>query len=225
MSGSAHTSSFANPVSAKRMPRMDFDRATECVASAEREAARIIADARAVAEGMGHRARDRAAALDQRALALDDAAFRQSLDHENATRRAAAMADVLDEAARMRAAFADATPWLTDLVQTCLRKIIGTMDKAEVIAAVVGEAVGEMNARHALVMRVAPADVADMQGIIAGHPQRFVAISAVVPDAALTTGTILLEGQGGFVAIGIAAQLAVLAGHLANLMPDIGRRE
>jgi flagellar biosynthesis/type III secretory pathway protein FliH len=210
------------PVMARRVARQEFDRATNFIVTAAREASRIINDARAAADVMQKTSHDRAAALDARALALDDAAFRDSLDHENAKRRAKAFADVLDQAAQMRVAFDAVTPWLTDLVQTCLHKMIGTMDQGDVIAGIVTAALGDLKTRNGLALRVSAADVDAVQGVLAKFPARFAAISAVFPDATLAVGTIMLEGQGGFVDIGIAAQLGVLASHIATLIPAAG---
>ena len=219
MTGANFTGAFGKPVAARRVSKNEFEQATGCVVTAEREASRIIEDAKAIAEGLRQSHSDREAELEKRAHELNEAAFRECLDHENAVRRAAAAAEVLDEAARMRAEFDAVTPWLNELIQVCLRKIIGSMDKADVVAGAITEAVAELKARNGLSLRVAQKDIDEVREIAASHPNRFSAISSVYPDADLTEGTILLEGKGGFVDIGIEAQLRLLSAHISAHIP------
>jgi flagellar biosynthesis/type III secretory pathway protein FliH len=205
------------PCSARRVPKHELDRATTCLANAEYEAAQVVARTTAQAEVVEAGIADCMATFEDRLRAAEETEFRAFLDTGMIARRAVEAVDVLDQAARIGAEFDAVVPWLTDLVATCLRKIIGQLDPGDVLAATLGEAVSEMKAKSALGMRVASADHAAIKALVAAHPERFAAVESISPDADLPKGTIYLEGKGGYANIGTETQIAALRPHLERL--------
>lgn len=215
---------------ARRVPKDEFDRATSLLANAEAEAARLIAEAHAGCAEASARAEEaetelaaRIAAFDAQCRQTGEAEFAAELDRATLAQRAADAVEILDHAARFRSEVEAVTPWLAELVETSLRKIIGSLDAAELLAATIAEAVAELKAKTGLTLRVAAADQASIAAMVAAHPDRFAAVVQVSPDAGLAPGTIHLEGRGGFADIGIDAQIAALLAKIEGLTTDAAR--
>jgi hypothetical protein len=202
---------------ARHVSKDEFDRATTLLSNAEAEAARIIAAAQASAENADADLTGRIAEYEDRLRDTEEAEFRAQLDLATIAQRAAEAVDVLDEAARFRGEVDAVTPWLGKLVEGCLRKIIGKLDAADVLAATLTEAVSELKAKGALSLRVSVADHAEITAMMAAHPDRFSAVTTVTPDADLPSGAIHLDGCGGFSEIGVEAQITALQKKLESL--------
>ncbi|MEM6339681.1 MAG: hypothetical protein AAF729_00920 [Pseudomonadota bacterium] len=204
----------SSPLVAQRVPKVDFDQAVSCLAQAEEHAARIRAEAAADIAQQKAELAEKEADLQARIANAEATAYQQALDHETIAAKAKESVAVLDEAARLRAASNDLAPWLTDLVDTALRKMIGQIHEADLLAALVKEAIAERAQKEELNLRIAVADHDRLKAIVLENEDRFTAISAIVPDASLPADTLYLEGKGGFVSIGIEAQLTALRDHL-----------
>ncbi|MEJ6402713.1 FliH/SctL family protein [Yoonia sp. 2307UL14-13] len=213
------------PYVARRIPVDEFERATGCVASAERKAAKLLADARQEADACRAARQAEEDALRDLQQKAKDAAYLEAVGRETLNQQAKVAVDVLDEAARIRSEFRRLTPWLTDLVTQSLRKIIGQMDNADLVAATVAAAVAERASNEKLVIRVAAADHVMLKELINTNPARFEAVSEIVPDASLEQGALFLEGKGGLVSIGIDAQLTALKEHIVAHLSDGGIEE
>ncbi len=211
--------------SARRIPKPELDRATACLANAEYEAARIIASAEAEAQAAQQEVDECSVALEARIAAAEESDYRAFVDQEKIKQRAIGAIELLDVAASIRAEFDEITPWLTDLVETCLRRIIGQLDPAEALAATLAQAVAELKTKSGLALRVAAVDHDAVKALIAQHPDRFAAVATVLPDAGLTPGIVYLEGKGGYASIGIEAQISALRPHLASLVKEAARVE
>ncbi|WP_299554626.1 hypothetical protein [uncultured Tateyamaria sp.] len=208
----ANTTCHATPVTPD-----EFDQAISCVTRAKAVAAHIIADARAALEVQETDLAARVAEFEERRYKVEETEFRAAVDQETIAAHAAEAVAVMGHAARFQDEVVAVTPWLVDLVETCLRRIVGQLDPAEVLAATVAVAVAELKSRNALSLRFAATDHTTVADLVAAHPAHFAAVAEVVPDAGLSEGTVHLEGRGGFVEIGIAAQIEAIRSELERL--------
>ncbi|WP_299507312.1 hypothetical protein [uncultured Roseobacter sp.] len=195
----------------------EFEHAINCVTRAEAVAARIVEDASAALDTRETDLAARITEFERRFCEAEETEFRAAIDREKIAARAAEAVELLGYAAYFQGEVEAIKPWLVDLVETCLHKVIGQLDPAEVLAATVAEAVAELKAKNMLSLRVAAADHIAVADLVAAHPSHFAAVEEVVPDAELLAGTVYLEGKGGFVDIGIGAQINAIRIELERL--------
>lgn len=202
------------PLRAVRLPRAELEARLETARNQASEAHSIIAQAKAEAEKLRARTKQEQQAHEARIKEIADAELKRFIDTDTLKRNAEAAAEGLAAAQLVQERLEALTPWLTDLVVTCLQRVTGAMDTREVTARIVQTAVSDLATRERLTLRAAPDDIAQLEAIRAEMPTRFAGVAAIEPDAALKPGEMTLRGEGGIVTIGLAAQIAALRAHL-----------
>ena len=202
------------PLAATRLPRRDLEAALRARHDARGEAERILAEAREAAEAIRAAAQAEAEARTRTLRRVADEELRRFVDAEALSRNAEALADVLRAAAEIRRGFEALTPWVVALVEASLRRILGALAPEDAAGRIVAAAVADLRLREGLALRVAPEDLTTLRAARAAHPERFEAVVAVVADAELPPGALVLDGAGGLVDVSLEAQLGRLRAHL-----------
>lgn len=209
------------PVKAKRLSKDAFHAAFGTEGTVRSEAEKYIAQAKAEAENLREIVAAEENRLGARLQTISDAELKQFIDVEAIERSAEAFAAILTEAARIRTDFEALEPWLSGLVETALRKIIGTFDDADLVSRIVREGMAEMDPRDTITIRVHPGSLPATTEAMARFTDRFAAVGDVGADAGLAPGQIFLEGRGGFVDVSIETQLsALISGLQAEVSGD-----
>ncbi len=195
------------PCSAQFVPRDMFDQAVSCVSRAEAEAAHATDTAMLQIAERQAELDARIAGFEAKLAAAEETAFRDLVDQQAVTARAAQAEEILDHAARFQAELTDTAPLLADLVATCMHRVIGQLAPDDVLAAVIKVAVDELRTRSALTLLVAPQDHASVTATIAAAPEKFAAVADVTVDADVPAGTMYLDGTGGLTDIGLSTQI------------------
>lgn len=188
---------------------------------ASRTAQGIIAEAEAEAERIRAHARRDAAARRDEIATVSDAQLAKFVDRTRLESAAETMLQVTAESGRLTDRFDALGPWVADLVETALGRILGDLPPEDLRRGVVAHALSEARADWELTMRVAPGDLpalrtalSDSEGRIA---PRFSAIGDLIADRRLTAGTCLLVSGHGAVDISIETQVSVLVGQIRQI--------
>lgn len=196
---------------AQRVPKSSFSKATDCLTAAQAEVKEILATANATAKRINE---ELMALLDEHEESIreeEEASHKRLQEHQHQQRQTQEVNAVIDAAAKVQAGFDTLTPWLGEFVETCLRKIIGQYEKPEILEATIVEATLQMKSKSKLTLTVSTSDYTEAKTLFNANPERLCGIRLVQADADLSPGEIRLEADGGFVNIGLDAQLAALA--------------
>ncbi len=199
---------------ATRMPSAAVDEHLSNARNRASEAENIIAKAKAEAERLRAQSQREAEAHKARLQKVADEELKRFIDTDALKRNADAAAQAIAEATAVQHRFEALTPWLVDLVSTCLHRITGALDSADLTARVVQHAVADLSSRERLVLPAAPGDVAQLEQVRTENPTRFAGVVAIHPDTALAAGEMTLNGDGGIVTIGMSAQVEAVIAQL-----------
>jgi vacuolar-type H+-ATPase subunit E/Vma4 len=203
-----------------RMSYPEFQASRDITATARRSADRILQQARGIAEKVTADLDRREAQVNARIHEMTDDELRRFIDEQSLTASAKAMANMLYEASRIRAEFETMTPWLATLVETCVVKIIGQIDEDALIARMVAQGVSEMQADHALKLRVPGADHPRLLALAQDWPDAFMAVSVIMPDATVAEGEMVLEGAAGLIKLGLGGAMTATLANLETALRD-----
>ncbi|MEP3847581.1 MAG: hypothetical protein ABJM43_19725 [Paracoccaceae bacterium] len=206
---------------ATRMTFADFQASTDVTKTARRSADRIISEARAIAEQVNAELDRREAEMNARIQGMTDDELRQFIDTQALTSSAKAMANMMFEANLIRAEFETLYPWLVPLVESCLSKVIGQLDDDTLVARMVAQGVSEMQAEHALTLRVHSTDHARLLGIAEKWPDAFTAVKVIVPDASIPSGEMVLEGEAGLIQLGFDGVMSAVVANLESALQEM----
>ena len=193
-------------LSATRLSRRDLEAALRTRDDTRAEAGRILDEAHREAEAIRRAAE---AEAERHLLEARRWADRDALTHD-----AERLVDVLAAGAEIRRGFEALAPWLVDLVDASLRRILGELAPADLTGRIVAAAVADLRLREGLTLRAAPEDVAEVMAARAAHPGRFEAVASVAADPDLPRGALVLDGAGGLVDVSVSAQIRRLRAHL-----------
>lgn len=201
-------------ISATRLPRRELEAALSARDDTRAEVERLVAEARREAEEIRRAAAAEAEAQIAEARRTADEERRRVADEGALAREAEELADALGAGVRIRREFEALTPWLVDLVDGSLRRILGELAPADLTGRVVAAAVADLRMRGALTLRAAPEDVPLVLAAREAHPERFDAVTSISGDPDLPRGALVLDGAGGLVDVCVSAQIARLRTHL-----------
>ncbi len=205
---------------ARRVPAADFSSAQSLLAKAARDSEEIIAQAQARAEEITSAASDEKSRLEQSIAELYEQENRIA---EEARLRAAEgenIVHLLAEAAEIRDEFETLTPWLRELVDTCVKRIVGELDDDERTTRLLAVGIAEMRTAHQLVLRVCSDDYARVSGLRQRFPETFSAVGTILPDPDVPADTLFLEGAAGFVELGFEGTRQALIDHLEAALEE-----
>lgn len=195
---------------AQRVPKSSFAKATDCLTAAQAEAKEILATANATAKSVNEELMTVLDEHEKNMAEQEEASHKLLQKHQDQQRQTQEVNAVIDAAAKVQAGFDTLTPWLGEFVETCLRKIIGQCEKPEILEATVAEATLQMKSKSELILIVSASDYKEVKTLFDANPERLRGVKLVQADADLSPGEMRLEADGGFVNIGLDAQLAAL---------------
>lgn len=201
-------------LTATRMPSAAVDEYLSNARSRASEAENIIANAKAEAERLRAQSMREAEAHKARLQKVADEELKRFIDTDALKRNADAAAQAISEATAVQHRLEALTPWLAQLVETCLHRITGALDSTDLTARIVQNAVADLSSRERLVLRAAPSDIARLEQVRAEDPTRFAGVVAIQPDTTLSAGEMTLNCDGGIVKIGMSAQVEALITQL-----------
>lgn len=195
---------------ARKVSFGDFETAQGFVETAQTKADGIMAQAREAAEAMLDNAE-----AERDAVLEEIAALREEQRNMQETATAQVMAareitGIMREASDMRTQFDTLTPWLSSLVETCIRKMVGSLDHDTLLTKIIAQGIAELKADHTLTMRVSGTDHASVQAMAEQNPGIFSSVTAIFPDSSVTPGEIIVEGAGGLITLGFDSTRAAL---------------
>lgn len=203
--------------SARLVQRDELDAATGCLSRAKATAAKMIEDAQ---KDIQHQYATLAEATERHQgnlQAIETKAIEEAKNRASVAARASEACLVLEHATRFQSELDLAAPMLVQLVQTCLLRIIGKLDPGEVLAATVAEAIIEFQSKAALSLRISPDDQEEVRAVLAAHPETCSAVTAVITDLTLPTGSFQIEGSGGFADLTIRSQISALCSEIMQI--------
>ena len=187
----------------------------------ERELAQnIVEDARSVAAEKRKQAEQDA--LRQRAL-MQSAAKREISKEMEQTRRKAttiAVHEVLTSAAKVHAKFDALSPWIENLVETSLRKILGTIPDQVILQSIVTQAVSQNRRELKYVLR-AGKDIYN-PALQLVHDLESTALRGLILDVEvdrdIEANSIILTSSDGALDISLETQLSAVRAELASVL-------
>lgn len=195
---------------AQRVSKSSFSRATDCLTAAQAEAKEILAIANATAKSINEELMTLLDDHEKSIAEQEEATLKLLQVNQDKHRQIQEVSAVIDAAAKVQAGFDTLTPWLGEFVETCLRKIIGHSEKTEIMKAMIAEATLQMKLKSELTLIVSSSDYKEAKTLFDAEPERLRGIKLVQAAADQSPGEIRLEAEGGFVDIGLDAQLAAL---------------
>ncbi len=194
--------------------KSDFDFMLRDEKAIVSEAKILIEQAKQLAEKLKDDTERERLLLEQRTRALAGEELQRFIDKESLERSVASFIAMSQQIAQVRHDFKSMTPWLTLLVETALRKIIGSLDSKFCLALCVRKAMGDLDLKNSISLRVHPDSYDEAEAAMAAHPQFFSAVSRAVADPHLDHERIVLEDSGGYLDISVETQIAALMSHL-----------
>ncbi|WP_106743483.1 FliH/SctL family protein [Yoonia maritima] len=183
--------------------------ADEILDRARAQAAQITSAAEAASE-------QQRAALGQ----LSDAQLAHFIDRTRIEGTAHAMLQIMSEATRLTERFDVIGPWVGDMVDTALRRILGTYEAQDLHRQIVAQALAEGRADWHVTIRVAPQDAAALRAALhdkAGQIRSdFAGLREIVADPKLQKGSCLLVSDHGAVDISLETQVSALVQQIRH---------
>jgi len=206
-----------NSISVSRVSQAEFDQGLGMIAAARAEIEDLQTAATAAADARANKQRQSRDEFDHHVRQKTDAISTPRHEAETVIRDAAKADALLADCADTQSAYDDMIAWLTECIEICLHRIIGQIDKADLVLRIVTEAVADFKTNAGLELHVAPSDRDSVNTLIQNHPDRFAAVTQVVPNADLAEGGLVLHGVSGSADISVQAQLAALSEHIKQI--------
>ncbi|TLP55328.1 hypothetical protein FEE96_22915 [Parasedimentitalea maritima] len=124
--------------------------------------------------------------------------------------KADAFAELLSVSADIRSEFEAMTPWLIDLVGTCLRRLIGELDDAELISRMVHEALKVTSTTYEQALTVHPDQESRILTVMSTFPERFGGVTSIETCPDMKPNTIRIGCETSVVDVALEAQLETL---------------
>lgn len=189
-----------------RMAERVKTQAQEIIETAQKEAALIIQDAK--------NKRDQ----EHRTLtSLSNDVLKTYIDEDKIRRHAEVFVEMLSVVQAIKTDHEALKPWLIQLVDTCVRKIIGDLDEPDLIRRTVETALKKMPGDGSFKLYFHPTMAEETETALKIHCKELAAISAGAPDPNLEPGQLRLEGQHAEAEISIEAQLEKIVETLAQV--------
>ena len=161
-------------------------------------------------------------AVRRRSLMQSAAKLEITKEMDETRRKATAIAvhEVLESAAKVHRKFDALTPWIEDLVETCLRRIIGTIPEPTVLQSIVTQAISQNRSELKYILRAGaevyePARkmVSDLEGTEFGG-----LILDVEIDRDLDPAAIILTSSDGALDISLETQMTAVRKELEAVL-------
>lgn len=189
------------------LPHDQFDALFGDQNSVRAEASRIIQEAQEVASALREEVSAESSRLNKKLSQISDEELKQFIDTEMIDRSVEAFAEMLHQSAKFKATLLDLSPWLINLVETCVRRLINSLDDTDLVSRLVSKGVEEFRDQTALTLTVHPDCNTRLQATVAAYPERFSGITHLVTSAQVPSGLVRIHSSGGLVDVDLSAQL------------------
>lgn len=124
--------------------------------------------------------------------------------------QAEAFAEMLSVSADIKAEFESMTPWLIDLLATCLQRLVGELEDAELTSRLIHEALKATGAKYGQALLVHPDEKARLLSTMSTYPNRFEGVTSLETCAEIEPGTIQIACDTSLCNVSLAAQFEAL---------------
>lgn len=200
-------STDSNYSTGRRIPAAAFQNQITDTAAAQNQAQRLISDAQKQAEEIIENARESAASQYRMLEELGEAELEAFINQDRLSRHAKLFVTLLNEVNTIRESHHEMLPWLVELVQTSLNRIIGEMDKTEATARFVRQAVRELHDTQVVRLLVHPENYEELCQARVAYPELMEAVVNITTDIELPLGELKLVCKIGSTQTSIAACL------------------
>lgn len=191
----------------------DFESAVadaKAISGAQAAADRIVADAQQRAAQILEAAEANATRQVQQLQNMSDDALQRFLDERAVEHVAIAIKSILDEHAKLKRDFDATTPWIAELVETAVRRIIGRMPEDEVYRDIIASSMSELRDRWDLVLRCHPDKELIVTQVISQNERLRAAFREVQSDRSMAENAVWIVSAQGVLECSIETQIAAL---------------
>jgi len=192
----------------------DFTTLVQENGSLEKEAKRLIDQAKELAVSLKKEVAYETQLLETQTKSLAGQELQRYIDTTTLERSVETFVAMGRQLEKVHSDFASMQPWLVQLVETALFKIVGSLDEKKVIALAVKEAMRELDPKDTIQMRVNPCDRNAMDQVMARYPSCFVGMGSLLTDPNIAPDRIVLENCAGFLDVSLATQISALSNYL-----------
>lgn len=107
-------------------------------------------------------------------------------------------------------------PWLTDLVSISVERILGDIDRPELIARVVQRGVAELGQKYTVTVHAAAAMIPHLKSAQQLFPDLFETVDRFIADKTVPMDSVILACQAGSVEMSISSQLSAILENLSQ---------
>jgi len=208
------------PIKASVVSKAAFDATFGEDNSLESEARQIISNATSVAMELQVAIEREKKKTEAYLTQITNDELRKFIDRKIVKDGSRAILQVQEDVASIRKEYQEITSWLIPLVEDCVQKILGSYESHDLVAQVVKNAAREFDQRINLVLLAHPESRPLLEKALGAYPDSFAEIDEIRFDPSLENDQLLLENKGGFLNIGIPAQLGVFLRNLERLASD-----
>lgn len=202
------------------VPKFVYASAQDVEQSAQERAQQIISDAQHQAALINAQLDQREREIDRRITDMTDSTLRTYIDEQKLERTAKALTSVMQEASNIRIQFESLTPWVSELVATCLDKVVGELDEDDLLRRVVRQAISELSADTGLILRVPPLNIERMLSLRKSAPSLFVGVLEILPDKTVPPGEMRIEGSSGMMRFGLERGYAIAIKNMERAIAE-----
>lgn len=205
----------APPISARIIKAAEFHEAIATPLTLRHDAEDIIRKAEVAAAHVQQLAANEREKLNNMLRTISDEELKKFLDVETVRNKAAVFAKTMDQIAAMKKEFDAIQPWLTRLVEVSIGRIIGTLEKDDLVARLVAQASDEIDPGNRNTLRAGSQAFFELGEARARYPEKFKGIAGIQNDSTLAADAIFLECSVGTTDISLDTQIGILLEYLA----------
>lgn len=176
------------------------------LASAEREAKKIVSEAREAAD------RER-----EKLIELSDDVLRTFISEDAIKRHANEFIEILKIFQEIRKLHDEITPWCVDIVHTAIEQILGTFENKDLIARTVSQAILDLECQYKVTLRVCPESVSIVKAAVDSWPDALSSVQSIVADPKLSNGEMYLDCSAGKIELTISTQLDAVCAAIEGI--------
>ncbi len=203
------------PLPARVVKAADFDAVIGTSITLRNDAEDIIKRAESAAAQVRTLAEKEREKLTDMIRTISDEELKKFLDIETARSKATAFAEAMEQISAMKRDFDTIRPWLVLVVENSIRRIIGTLDKTDMVARLVAQASREIDPGRCNTLRAGAKAFIDLREAQTRYPRHFEGIIDIQNDNTLEADAIFLECSIGTTEISLDTQIGILLDFLA----------
>lgn len=192
----------------KRLTKDELESATQSANSVRRQAQEIIQSAKEKANEIIQDA-ERKRAEEHRTLStISTAVLEEYIDKDAVKRHADIFVQLILQVKQIKDDRDRLEPWIVDLVQTCLRKVIGQLHDPDIVGGMVTEAIAALGVQEAVKVSFHPTMQASFDDALMQFPEQLGVVEKLATDPTLEPGIIRVACALGSTEFSFEALLA-----------------